>query len=86
MHNDGRLNFDYHVSNFVKGQAKKIHALTRICKYMELKKRRTLMKAFVTSHFSNYLLTWMFDSRNVEHHVNKIGKRALNLVCNDELP
>ena len=44
------------------------------------------MNAFVTSHFSNYPLTWTFHSRNVEHHVNKIHKWALNLVCNDELP
>ena len=81
----GRLNFGYRFTlfNFV---SKKLHDLTRICKYMDQRKRRrTLIKAFVTSHFSHCLLTWMFHNRNMERHIHKIHKRALKLFYNDTL-
>ena len=46
------------------------------------------MKAFVMSHFSYCLLTWVFHSRNVEHDINKLRKKDLKLSPNlrfDEL-
>ena len=43
------------------------------------------MKAYVTLHFSYCPLKWLFHSRNMEHHINKIRKRTLNLVFNDTL-
>ena len=78
------------LSNFTKGQAKKIHALTRIFKYTAQKKRkkkkkkkRTFKTAFVKSHFSHWFL--MFFSRNIEHHINRIHETALKLIYNDTL-
>ena len=41
------------------------------------------MKAFITSHFPYYSLTCMFHSKNKEHHIKKIQKRALKLGYND---
>ena len=38
------------------------------------------MKAFITSHFSYCPLTWMFHSRNMEHHIRKIHEMVLKLV------
>ena len=49
---EGRLNFDYHVNTLLKKANKKYHALARVCNYMDTKKRRVLMKAFITSQFS----------------------------------
>ena len=34
LHIDGRLDFDYHVNQICKKASKKIHALSRVCKYM----------------------------------------------------
>ena len=52
IHLNNDLNFDYHVNQLCKKASKKLHALARIAKYMEINKRRMLMKAFVSSQFS----------------------------------
>ena len=49
---DGRLDFDYHVNQICKKASEKIHALSRVCKYMDQNKWRMLMKAFIISQFS----------------------------------
>ena len=60
IHLNNDLNFDYHVNKLCKKASKKLHALARIAKYMDINKRRMLMKAFVSSQFSYCLLIWMF--------------------------
>ena len=57
IHIDGRLNLYYQVSQLYKRVNKKIHAMTRICKYMgqekeKKEKRKTFMTAFVKYPFS----------------------------------
>jgi len=80
VHIEGRLNFDFHVSQLCKKASQKLHALARICKYMDTNKRRILMKSFITSQFSYCPLIWMFHSKTMEHRINKIHERALRLV------
>ena len=80
IHIEGRLNFDYHVSQLCKKASQKLHALARICRYMDTNKRRILLKSFITSQFSYCPLIWMFHSRTMEHRINKIHERALRLV------
>ena len=77
---EGRLNFDYHVNTLLKKANKKYHALARVCNYMDIKKRRVLMKTFITSQFSYCSLVWMFHSRNLNNRINKIDERALRFV------
>ena len=81
---EGRLNFDYHVNTLLKKANKKYHALARLCNYMDTKKRRVLMKAFITSQFSYCPLVWMFHSRTLNNRINKIHERALRLVYKNE--
>ena len=83
IHFNNNLNFDYHVNQLCKKASKKLHAFARIAKYMDINKRRMLMKAFVSSQFSYCLLIWMFHSRKIEHRINNIHKRALKLVYQD---
>ena len=45
-------NFDFHVNTLLKKASKKYHALARVYNYMNKKKRRILMNAFITSQFS----------------------------------
>ena len=80
VHIDRDLNFDFHVEKLCKAASKKLHALTRICRYMETNKRRMLMKAFIISQFTYCPLIWMFHSKAMEHRINKIHERALRLV------
>ena len=86
IHFNNNLNFDYHVNQLCKKASKKLHALARIAKYMNINKRRMLMKAFVFSHFSYCSLVWMFHSRKMEHRINNIHKRDLKLVYQDSRP
>ena len=66
VHIDGRLDFGYHVNQICKKAGKKIHALSKVCKYMDQNKKRMLMKAFIISQFSYCPLVWIFHSRNTK--------------------
>ena len=50
---DTKLSFENHVSSLCKKISQKLHALTRVVNVMDLAKRKSLMKAFVTSQFNN---------------------------------
>ena len=50
---------------------------------MDLAKRKSLMKAFITSQFNCCPLIWMFHSRQLNNRINKIQERALRLVYKD---
>ena len=82
-HIEGRLDFDYHVSQVCKKASKEIYALSSVCKYMNQNKQRMFMKAFIISKFSYCPFVWIFHSRNTENRVNKIHGRALRLVYDD---
>ena len=82
---DSNLSFENHVTCLCKKANQKLHALARISRYMDLNKRRNLMKAFITSQFSYCCLIWMFHSRNLNNKINRIQKRALRLVHQNNL-
>ena len=50
---------------------------------MDLAKRKSLMKTFITSQFNYCPLIWMFHSRQLNNRIKKIHERALILVCKD---
>ena len=64
IHLNNDLNFDYHVNQICKKElrSKKLHALARIAKYVDINKRRMLMKAVVSSQFSYCPLIWNIGS------------------------
>ena len=47
---------------------------------MDSSKKRTIMKAFITSHFSYCPLVWMFHSREINNKIKRIHERPLRLV------
>ena len=49
---DSDLTFKPHVTSICSKANQKLHALTRVSKYMSLWKRRIYMKSFVTSQFN----------------------------------
>ena len=63
---ESRLNFEFHVNTLLKKSNEKYHALARVSNYMETKKRRVLMNAFMVSKFSYCPLVWIFHSRTLE--------------------
>ena len=73
-----------HVRNICKQASKKLHALSTICKFMTRGKSRMIMKAF-DSQFSYCPLVWIFHgNRGINNTMNKIHKRALRMVYNDD--
>ena len=48
---DSNLSFEEHSNNLCKKASQKLNALARISGYMDIQKRRTLMKSFITSQF-----------------------------------
>ena len=80
---DNKLSFESHVSSLCKKASQKLHTLTRIANYMDLSKRRTLMKTFVISQFNYCPLVWMFHSRKLNNRINSIHERALRITYKD---
>ena len=80
---DSDLKFDIHVNNLRKKATQKLNALARISEYMDSSKKRTIMKAFITSHFSYCPLVWMFHSRKINNKIKRIHERSIRLVYSD---
>ena len=80
---DSKFSFENHVLSLCKKASQKLHALTRIVNYMNLSKRKALLKTFVISKFHYGPLVWMFRSRNLSHCINNIHERALRVTYQD---
>ena len=80
---DSKLFFENHVSSLCKKVSQKLHALRRVVNFMDLAKRKSLMKAFITTQLNYCPLIWMFHSRQLNNRINKIQERALRLVYKD---
>ena len=79
------LSFEGHITNLCKKASQKLHALARIVNYMDLPKRKVLMKAFFTFQLFSYCpLIWMLHSRTLNNRINNIHQRALRLTYKDK--
>ena len=67
---------------FAKKQVN-LNALARITHYLNIQKRRTVMKSFVTAEFYYCPLIWMLHSRHLNHKINSIHERALRITYQD---
>ena len=74
---DIKLSFENHVSSLCKKASQKLHALARVVNFMDLAKRKSLIKAFITCHFNYCPLIWMFHGRQLNNRINKIQRRTL---------
>ena len=58
------MKFDEYILIQCKKAGRKLCALGRVCKFLNLERRRSLMKAFIESKFAYCHLVWMFCSRS----------------------
>ena len=77
------MKFEKHVSSLCKKASQKLHALTRVSCYMNIKQRRVIMNAFIKSQFGYCPLVWMFHSRSANNRINIIHERALRVTYDD---
>ena len=54
------LTFNFHISNLCVKVGQILAAISRMAKFMSLKKRRLLIKLFFESQFEYCALFWMF--------------------------
>ena len=80
---DNKMSFDKHVSTLCDKASRKLHALSRVSNFMTLNQRKTIMQTFFLSHFGYCPLVWMFHSRKLNNRINRLHKRALQIVYND---
>ena len=77
---DHKLKFDDHVNQFCKKASLKLNALARIALFMNVSKKRIIMKSFIESQFGYCPLIWMFHSRGLNNKINRIHERPLNRI------
>ena len=82
---DNKLDFNEHISKICKKVSLKLHALSRISPYLNTKRLRIIMKAFIESQFSYCPLIWMFHSRTLNNRINRLHERALRLVYKNSI-
>ena len=80
---DAKLSFEKHIEQIYAKARAKLKALARIAPFMNIKKKRVLMKAFFMAQFSYCPLTWMFHSRKLNNKINKLHERCLRIVYSD---
>ena len=56
------LKFDDYINNLCKEACQKVNALVRFAPFMNVDKKRIIMKAFIESKFGYCPLVWMFHS------------------------
>ena len=72
-----------HILSSCKKTTCKLHALSRVGKYMTLNKRRILMKSFIVSQYNYCPLIWVIHNRCLNNKSNYIHERALRIVYDD---
>ena len=75
--------FDEYILIQCKKTGRKLCALERVCKFLNLERRRSLIKTFTESQFAYCPLVWMFFSRRSNNRINHLHERTLRIVYND---
>ena len=71
---DSNITFDKHINNICERESQKLNALVIVVPYMNMQKRRMIMKSFVMSQFGHCPLIWMFHSRRLNNKINSLWK------------
>ena len=66
-----------HIKNICKKAGNKLNALARIAKYLDLRKRKLLMKSFVISQYNYCPIIWMYCLRKSNNLIKKNTKEHL---------
>ena len=80
---DSSLSFKGHITSLCNKASQKLHALAVIVNYMNLPKRKVLMKVFITSQFSYCPLIWISHTRTLNNRINNIHERVLRPTYKD---
>ena len=81
---DSNFTFEYHINRICGKTSQKLHALSRISKYISGDKKRLLLKSFIISQFNYCPIVWMCHGRGLNNKINNLHERALRTVYQDK--
>ena len=65
---DSNFTFECNINRICRKTSQKLHALSRISKYISVDKKRLLFKSFIISQFNYCPIVWMCSKFTGEHH------------------
>ena len=78
------MKFDDHINSLCKKACQKFNAIARLAPYMNVEKRKIIMKAFIESQLGYCPLVWMFHSWGINNKINRIDERSLRITYNNK--
>ena len=81
---DNKLVFKKHIEHLCWAAQNKVHALTRIRKYLTLDKAILLGNTLINSQFNYAPLIWTFCRKTLYHKAEKIHHRTLKVIYQSE--
>ena len=81
---DSNRSFEEVINNMCLKASQKLNSLARIACYLDIQKRRTIMKSFITSQFGYCSLVLIFHSRSLNNKINSLYERALRITYGDK--
>ena len=78
------LSFKSHLNDKIKRANSKIAIIKRNQHFLTFQQKKIVLSSFVHCHFSDAPLVWMFHSRELNNKINRVHKRALRILFNDE--
>lgn len=81
---DNKLSFKGHLNDKIKKANSKIAIIKRNQHFLTFQQKKIVLSSFVHCHFSYAPLVWMFHSRELNNKINRVHKRALKILFNDE--
>ena len=77
---DSNFSFEYYINRICRKASQRLHALSRIAKYISEDKKRMLFKSFIISQFNYCPIVWVCHGRGFNNKINNIHERALRIV------
>ena len=80
---DRDLKFKDHISDLCSKAAGQLNAFSRLQKYMGRKEKEVIINSFIYANFNYCPFVWHFCSGESIHKIEKIKKRCLRILLND---
>ena len=81
---DNTFTFEYHNNKICHKNSQKLHAFSRISKYISGDRKHLLFKSFIISQFNYFPIVWMYHGRGLNNKINYLHERALRTVSQDK--
>ena len=78
------MNFQSHTKSIIRTANQKLSALIRVAPFLADFSKKVIFNSFIKGQFNYCPLLWTFSTRAVNHIINRLYKRGLRALLNDE--